>query len=251
MEVPAPGEEEAFIMRETNGPETYPLVWRIDDPPPSDGGERNQYDVNTATFKKFTAEKKISLATPDLHGCSCLAIVSREGVYITHYWESIAYAPAEDDDDEKELPEEEQVALFEKYVLSGLREGIKGPKITEQVPLRSNAKDLEDDHTYAYLIHPSPSPHNRNGYEKEAQKIRAVVEEYLPKIKSSGRWTLVPYVVEDDPDVRDTTSAGRALFQYDPKEADPQRRGYWTAKMKLWSETRVIHEDVWDYNRRG
>jgi hypothetical protein len=249
MKVPVPGEEEAFIMRETNGPHTYPLVWDIDNPPePGNSRERTQYDVNTATYKKFNAEASISLATPDLHGCSCLAIVSRKGVYFTHYWESIAYSP---DDEDLKLEGLDQAGMFEKHVLSGLRDGIKGPKIIEQAPLRANAQALEDDHTYAFLIHPAPLSDNRNGYQVEAQKIRAAVEEYLPKIKSSGRFTLVPYTVEDDETIRDTTSAGRTLFQYDPKEADPQRRGYWTAKLKLWSETTVLHEDVWDYNRRG
>ncbi|KAI4942815.1 hypothetical protein J4E91_009735 [Alternaria rosae] len=166
-------------MRETNGPHTYPLVWDVDNPPESDEGERTQYDVNTATFKKFTADKPIR--------------------------------------------EEEQVALFEKLVPSGLREGIKGPKIVEQVPLRSNAQALEDDHTYAYLIHPAPSPDNRNGYQLEAQKIRAVVEEFLPKLKSPGRWTLVPYVVEDDETLEELYFS-MILKEQIPSDEDTGRR---------------------------
>jgi hypothetical protein len=238
MLVPGVGEEEAFIMTQTDSKDTYPIWWGVDNPR-EPGKPITQYDVNTALFRKYE-NIPISLSTYDLHGCSALAIVSRHGVYMTHYWESIAYSPTKKDMAQEKT---DQAGMFEKYVLTGLRNGSKGPKITEQVSLRDNAQILDDDYTYAFLIHPAPNPSNRNGYEEEAQKIRAVVEELLPKIKTSGRFTLVPYNVQPRKAIRMKTSAGRALFLYEPIEAVPPRRGYTTAKIMLWSETTVVHQD--------
>lgn len=246
MPVPEPGDEDAYIVKQTESKDTYPIWWGVDNPAEA-GRPRTQYDVNTALFRKY-GDVPISLSTFDLHGCSCLAIVSRKGVYMSHYWESIAYSP-----DKKQMKAEgtNQPDLFEKFVLSGLRDGIKGAKITEQASLRNNAQLFDDDHTYAYLIHPAPKGGNRNGYQVEAQKIRTVVEELVPKIKNSGRFILHPYAVQPKKSIRMKTSAGRALFLYDPREAVPPQRGYTTAKIMLWSETRVIHQDQWDYSRRG
>jgi hypothetical protein len=243
MTVPDPGQEEHYVLAETEGPETYPLVWDVDNPPDTNG-RRTQYDVNTATFKKYS-RKKISLATQDLHGCSSLAIVSRKGVYLTHYWESIGYRPAPRDLTKWGSTQEEE---FKKYVLTGLRDGIKN-KIREQDSLRDNAKALEDEHTYAYLIHPAPNRVNRQGYETDRAKIQAVVEEYLPSIKAQDRFTMVPYTVEPNAKIRSSTTKGRLLFKYDPEEALPPGKGMLTAKAMLWSETTVLYDDTWDYKR--
>jgi hypothetical protein len=56
MTVPDPGQEEQYVLAETEGPETYPLVWDVDNPPDTNG-RRTQYDVNTATFKKILKRK--------------------------------------------------------------------------------------------------------------------------------------------------------------------------------------------------
>jgi hypothetical protein len=82
-----------------------------------------------------------------------LAIISRKGVYIAHYWENIAFSPDARFLADYGTPEK----AFEETVTNALREGIKDPyneKEYIQMPLREYADKYVDDHIYAYLIRP-------------------------------------------------------------------------------------------------
>lgn len=49
-------------------------------------------DINTAFIKKY-GRNAFSLGTMGLCGCTSMWIISRSGVYGTHYWESISFSP--------------------------------------------------------------------------------------------------------------------------------------------------------------
>ena len=70
-----------FMVDETGDDNAWPIVWKY-----------RSSDVNTASFEEF-GDKEFSFQTSLLRGCTVLAIISRRGVYITHYWESISFAP--------------------------------------------------------------------------------------------------------------------------------------------------------------
>jgi hypothetical protein len=107
-------------MRETDEEfEREPFAW-------SYGSEGRPTEVNTALYRDFTKER--SLVTLQLRGCTVLAIVSRKGAYMSHYWESIAFDP---EGDQSELLDngkyETDDQLFQRTVLTGLEKGVPYP----------------------------------------------------------------------------------------------------------------------------
>jgi hypothetical protein len=69
-------------MRKSAG--WMPIVWQ------SVGGRGT--DFNTAMYTAIGANQAISLGVKHLCGCTTLVIISRTGVYMAHYWESIAFS---------------------------------------------------------------------------------------------------------------------------------------------------------------
>lgn len=228
MRLPGAGGLDNFIVTETSENGDYREIV-----PTTDGD-----DVNTAFFEPFREET--SYATRNLKGCTAMAIISRKGIYVAHYWESISFIFETDDD----AGRKKQENTFRKTVLKGLDRGVIG----QQHSLRNAARELEDDYIHAYLIHPSTHAHEDEsdkelGYRSDWDKIRAAVIQYLPKVGSLNRWIEIPYDVEENWDVLNSTPRGRLLFKFDPRHQTADGRV--VNKAILWSEAREIHNDEW------
>ncbi|KAL2070257.1 hypothetical protein VTL71DRAFT_13283 [Oculimacula yallundae] len=63
-------------------PRSRSIVW-------DDGTET---DFNTAVYKDLSSEA-LSLGSEGLCGCTVLLVVSRTGVYMSYYFESLAFSP--------------------------------------------------------------------------------------------------------------------------------------------------------------
>lgn len=74
--------------------------------------ESQKADPQTASNIVVFAEEPVSLGVKGLYGCSSLLLVSPEGAYMTHFWESW-FRPGSD-------------AQFAEYVLGGLSDPLKG-----------------------------------------------------------------------------------------------------------------------------
>jgi hypothetical protein len=90
MELPKDGDMKQFYRTEL--PEAVSIAWQV----------TTGNDMNTAIYqslldpkdpKKYAAA--FSCGTMGLCGCTTLVVVSRKGVYATHCWESISFAPDE------------------------------------------------------------------------------------------------------------------------------------------------------------
>jgi hypothetical protein len=214
--------------------------------------------INTAKFWRI-GKNAFSLTTVRLKGCTMLAIMSRKGVYIGHYWENIAFDP-----DQEQLIHEDLEGVewtetpdqaFERSVIDGLRSGIK----LEQESLTSVKTALADDSVRAYLIHPTRSaakelqlqndPNSASplpdGYPTHWQRMKEEVIRIIPTINQPGRWSEILYEATDDVVLHATTSRGKLLFEFDPMWQVPNRREKPERMMKLWSESTEIHSDVW------
>ncbi|UQC90125.1 uncharacterized protein CLUP02_15656 [Colletotrichum lupini] len=179
LEVPGDDTDMDVWMRERTEI-TKPIVWEV-----SPGT-----DANTAIFRRF-GRNSFSLGTNGLCGCSSLWIISRKGVYATHYWESISFAP------EKEWrnPGETNAEVFERTVIDGLKSGIavKG----KPMQARLNRDEIADDHIKAYLIHPQRTWKNTpaavEGYRVQWNRIKDTVKAIIPELASDDKWEEVIY----------------------------------------------------------
>jgi hypothetical protein len=245
MQLPVPGREEQFIMRET-GPNGHGIqaVWEQRDPAVKPPEKPAYFDINTALFYDFAEERSIVAA--ELKGCTMLAVISRKGVYIGHYWESIAFAT-----DEKFLKDgDTQQAIFQRTVLDGLKNGINNPGRSSQMSFTRFAEQLGDDFVKAYLIRPNVNGNSnddgRDGYPDEWRRMKELVVSLLPKIGEPGRWTEIVYNVQSSFQVLRSTSHGRVLFKIDPKHIQrASRRGKDTRLAILWVERNEVHRDQW------
>ncbi|KAH7063894.1 hypothetical protein BKA63DRAFT_538387 [Paraphoma chrysanthemicola] len=237
-----------YIMDET-GPDSsaYDTVWRV-------GPADDPSDVNTSVYSELKSER--SFVATMLQGCTVLAIISRKGVYIGHYWENIAFAT----DNDFLLKYETQKKAFEETVLKGLRDGIKDewePQEMVQESLTEFASKYADDHIYAYLIRPriaynqdypgeQDDVEKIDGYPKEWQDMKDLVLKLIPKLEDPDRWKTRIYDATDDKKTLKEDTNGRVLFKFDPEHRLPtDRRGKPTRLTKLWLERREIHSDEW------
>ncbi|KAF2120140.1 hypothetical protein BDV96DRAFT_674367 [Lophiotrema nucula] len=218
-----------FMLEETGGAHAWPIVW-----------DSRGSDMNTADFETFrNRRKEFSFQTHGLIGCTVLAIISRKGVYIAHYWESISFSI------EQEWLEKykTQERAFDETVIQALNNGIKG----QQKSLRSHKPEVDDEHIRAYLMRPFDSyDETEDGYRDKWNRMKDTVGDILPTLKDESRWTEIIYHrVASSEDLNGPR--GRCLFKFDPKH--PTGNGDTTTKStRFWSEAnfRPWHEDDWD-----
>lgn len=195
MRLPQPADLEDFIKTETDSQgQAEKIIWQV-------GEEDDQYDVNTAMYRDFTAE--FSYAAARLKGCTMLVVISRKGIYMAHYWESISFDPDEDqlgtyENGEKETSKD----IFQRIVLDELTKGVEEEgEIVQQSSREFVSRRLSDDHVTAYLIRPRKSqrneanedmglgsaPPDQAGYPELWKKTKDKVVEIVPKIGDPGR----------------------------------------------------------------
>ncbi|KAF2028202.1 hypothetical protein EK21DRAFT_70342, partial [Setomelanomma holmii] len=216
----------------------------------------------TPFFDDFTKER--TLYTPGLRGCTVLAIISRKGVFLGHYWESKSFSP----DDGERLPltdgkKETDDQVWDRTVKKGLTDGIniKGEGVPQQKSLTELAKNFRDDDIKAYIIRPrksqaqevaeeagaSPEPEAKWGYPERWDEMRTIVEDLIPKVKRPGGWNVRIYDAvsgEDADDLLEKISQGRVLFKFDPTHGGTRRKP--VRRAMLWSEQLELHSDEWD-----
>jgi hypothetical protein len=114
---------------------------------PEDHSSNVAQDMSTAVFKRFTnlrSTRQYSTGTDGLSGCTTMYIISRRGVYVTHSWESVSFAP---NNEWRDPPTQTDQELFQKTVLDALKDGGKfHPKLDRDA--------IEDDYIRAYIIRP-------------------------------------------------------------------------------------------------
>jgi hypothetical protein len=219
------------------------------DHPPRKPGDVE--DMNTAVFQALQGQAK-SVGAEELCGCTVLAIVSRTGIYMAHYWENIAFAPDPDWVEEHGSVEK----CFENTVISPLKDGAKGPiqkKKIAQVSLQSKAAEFNKDdiNIKAYLLVPSKAfddaPETYKAYRAKWKKIRKTVGEMIPALKEgtlknpNPLWTEITYEpLEVESGALQFTAAGRILFKYDPDHEGKKKSLMWVE-----GDLNPKHEDQW------
>lgn len=244
MNVPGPDENmDTWMTEELSKDSNRPIIWQR-----KKNGQPE--DMATSAYTEFAQEKEaFSMGTAGLCGCTVLIIVSRQAVYIGHYWESISFWTNDEWLKSNGGPFKDQDDAFQKTVIKGLTEGARAGK--EQVMLKGKDKWLNDDYTQAYLMIPNKNSAGKNDpYRDQWKQMIAKAGEFIPKLiekNDDGTWKRIhehPYTpLPGDPRL-DTTSAGKILFKYDPDE-DGDGKG--KKRTAIWQEGNKtpIHNDVW------
>lgn len=197
-------------------------------------------DQNTAKADVFGATA-ISVGMRYLTGCTGLVVVSRQGWYATHYWESISFVPSKNDLKMWKFKDEEDA--LQRSVLTPLEKG----KGQGQASLKKNAGLFADDSVRAYLVIPAQQLKGDVGKSREKwDRIKATVGSLIPGLEQEAhgdRWKEVSYRRYGvDTIALDRSAAGSVLIKFDPDHPEDSKR----KKVTMWVAGEQVHNDEWD-----
>ena len=174
-------------------------------------------------------DEAFDYATSGLYGCSVLVVVSKEHVYMAHFWEKPGF--------QYEL--ERDVLDFVHKSQTWTDNYTK--KVVKWQPF-SRYKDLYENKyhgTRAFIMAPvardSTDPAGPLRYPDELNELHRELDRLIKGI----RFTKVGYVpvsgAEDD--AHETSGSGKVLFQYDPNNGE--HKGKRVASARLFFDTRT------------
>ena len=202
-------------------------------------------EMSTAILKTFASlgpGEQFSTGVSHLAGCTTLYLISRKGVYATHWWENVSFDP---DDEWRDPPDQTNEELFQTTVIDVIHNG-------ETYHPKLDASLIADNRIRAYLVHPTQTSLEAGpddvGYPQQWQQIRDTVGDIIPALKDASLWVDCPYVALNNDDPRlfaPSSTNGRSIFKYDP--AHKLANGQTTRKATLWVEDQIEprHDDEW------
>jgi hypothetical protein len=245
----SPKNIDEYVQREIGAEGFKKIVW-------STTYKKRKVDMNTSKAVEFNSKKAVSIGTDGLCGCTVLAIVSRKGVYMGHYWESISfhadsfwkkYYDVDDDED-----------VFKETVIKGLEDGIpRTPKRKSwDQPSLTDYKELFDgEDTYAYLMIPESAVDEndqqlyKEKFEDRWQQIKATVNKIIPVLQDEKRWVehkYYPRRFKEEQQRAVGKAWGTALLQYDPMDKPGSGDVKSRKRMVMWMERTKMFDDIWD-----
>ncbi|KAH0556999.1 hypothetical protein GP486_005215 [Trichoglossum hirsutum] len=194
----------SHIMEKTGDPNTIQVF------------TENTGHVNSAVFRQFGANP-FNIAVVGLCGCTVLVVISNQAVYITHYFEDLAF-DAEPGDPAPDL---------QGTVLNFLNNPMNGYD-----SLAQHSALFNDPSTTVYFM--SPAKRSKVLYDTQLNDIGTAIRAILPNmVNNMQEYGYPPLDMKKGPDktLMATTTLGRALFEYDPNPGgNPQRRLYFQSK---------------------
>ncbi|KAH8657851.1 hypothetical protein BX600DRAFT_439034 [Xylariales sp. PMI_506] len=201
-------------------------------------------EMSTAIMKSFSSlaiNEQYSTGVQHLSGCTTMFIISRRGVYATHWWESVSLKP---DDEWRVPPTQTDDELFQNTVIKMLISG--GPYHP-----RLDASLIEDNYIRAYLVRPTQTYLEASKddvvYPDKWNAIKSTVGNIIPILKDVNLWTGIPYTALNDNAAELSArsgTAGKSVFKYDPAH---KVEGSTTHMAALWSGNKIEawHNDKW------
>jgi hypothetical protein len=154
-------------------------------------GTNRQDREDTAKFEPF-GQEEFNIGMKDLIGCTGLIVVSSQGAYLAHWWESTDFG---------------NTRRLRARALKGLKEGLRF-----HPSLAAYASQLRG--AAAFLMTPATS--NNLMYPNEVELIRATVSDIIPDVT----FQTLPYgpLDEEDLDLEGPRSElrGACMVQYKP-----------------------------------
>lgn len=182
--------------------------------------------------------KKKDAAVHGLFGCTSVVVVSKVGVWISHFWQVPSFrADLANYNRARTGPD---IANFDEQVIQEMQDG--GPNIPGLKPLTAPREIFDEVYKPRWTI---VTPRDFTGvvgswlYQPEVDEIQDVLRELFPNAPPS----IIDYEPKSDDDSQMNTPSGKILFQYDPFDTmvqDPNRPCdvYQLARYRLWVEDR-------------
>lgn len=181
--------------------------------------------TGTAVYSVL-GEEPVSWAVKEMCGCSALIVVSEKAVYVTHYFEDLAFCGTND-----------RPANLKREILDPLEHGALNHR-----SLAGHAVDFRDQAGLAaFIMTPTKEDSGALQYEGSIRKLKDKVNSLIGMVP-----TVIPYKAEDCDYSRElgTNALGTGLFQY-----DPQRQGNRSQKLaKVWIERKEVYSHAWSTN---
>ncbi|KAE8384478.1 hypothetical protein BDV23DRAFT_177030 [Aspergillus alliaceus] len=153
-------------------------------------------EMSSAVMETFSSIKRKEWSTGEegLMGCTTFYIISRKGVYATHWWENVSFDP---DDFWREPTTQTNEELFQSTVLDMLTSAGKYHP-------RLDADLIEEDYIRATSF--------------TQRRLGSRIKVISATQNNPARWTDIPYTPVDEPEEldNDRVTKGRNLFKYDP-----------------------------------
>jgi hypothetical protein len=250
---------------------------------------RSNFLMNLSLFKSFYSPtgvdtKAFKVGVSGLCGCTALAIISRDGIYAAHYYETpfffmddsaiietfmqmdefndIEFVFPEPGDTKEEIEEkldalnlakgELRLRLIRDYVLGGLRNGITtdDPFINgiEQESLTDHRASFQDsNYTRVYLL-VNNDPDVQEDYQPVWDSIRDALFQIVPELAHPGVFSQIAYDTVDPYTREGNKIHDRTAIGKMLIKFDPRHRrddGSKVKKVVLWMGRDTLHDDEW------
>lgn len=199
-------------------------------------------DINGANggpstgFARSLTNRRYDAAVHGLFGCTSVVVVSRVGMWISHFWEIPSFrATAENWGHPRTAPD---IANFNDHVIHQMQHGGNDiPGLTQFTA--AGAEFAAAQRPVCAIVTPRGQAPNSWRYEPEVNAIKDVLNDLFP----TSPPVIIDYEPRSDDNSQQTTASGKILFQYDPFQAmvtDPNNRCnvYQQAMFGLWVEDR-------------
>lgn len=231
------GNVDSFIKNKVQASTTVQLVF-----PDAEGD-----DTSTTVQHTFDGTNKYELGTGGLTGCTVLAVISRRGVFMGHFFESLAFDPPT----EEQLREEGMdPATYPPIDFAGqvtnLIDQSNGNVGGVGPALDVSLFNQDTDNTQAYIMTPRAWEGGEGDWQFEGSinAIIAQVKGLLPSIDDIPVTDYVRLNMEDEDEKAElfTNARGAAFFQYDPNNRKKQA---WRLFFERNLAGNGIAEDSW------
>ncbi|KAK4539502.1 hypothetical protein LTR36_010900 [Oleoguttula mirabilis] len=201
--------------------------------------------TSTTVQTTFDDSNKVEIGTGGLTGCTVLTVVSRRGVFMAHFFESLAFDRPSDEEliDAGEDPATYPALDYNGQVRNlvdrtqGDTEGL-GPALDVSI------FNQDDDNTHAFIMTPRQWGDGVAGgilqFTGSINTLRSQVMGLLPALSDVTIYDYVRLNMEDpaQEDELYTNARGSAFFQYDPKNY--KQKGW-----RVFYERALQGEDGW------
>jgi hypothetical protein len=215
--------------------------------------KKKTVDMNTAKAVEFNSKKPVSIGTGGLCGCTVLAIVSKKGVYMGHYWESISFYP---DPHWTKVYKGTEKDVFENTVIKGLKDGIRSQAggSWDQPPLTDYKHLFDGEDTQAFLMFPKSADHDdvkvyKEKYQPRWKQMKETINEILPVLKGRRKWRDYKYDPARDRKTQEQELAkarGTVVLKYDPNDKPGNGDVKSRKRMVMWMEEAKTLDEIWD-----
>lgn len=195
---------------------------------------------STAMSRTLT-NKRYNAAVYGLYGCTSIIVVSKQAVWLSHFWENPSFRATGDNWGKAATAAD--TANFNRDVINAMQYGATDMPGLTQFTGPGGQFDPVQKPVWAIVTPRAISGvEGQLKYDPEVTQIREVLQRLFPNALP----VIIDYVPRPDQNSQMNTASGKILFQYDPFQtllSNPNNSCivYQQAMFRLWVEDRPIY----------